>query len=53
MDRDIIDIMKFKPTARLGDVSYGRVGDAFRMAPPKWEQEEVKVEDALATLSLL
>ncbi|KAG2083826.1 hypothetical protein BD769DRAFT_1646466 [Suillus cothurnatus] len=52
-DRGIIDIMKFKPTVRLGDVSYGHVGDAFRMVPPKWEQEEVKVEDTLATLSLL
>jgi len=52
-DRGIIDITKFKPTVRLGDVSYGHVGDAFRMVPPKWEQEEVKVEDMLATLSLL
>ncbi|KAG2108551.1 hypothetical protein BD769DRAFT_1675249 [Suillus cothurnatus] len=52
-DRGIIDITKFKPIARLGDVSYGRVGDAFRMPPPKWAQEEVKIEDALATLSLL
>ncbi|KAG2083435.1 hypothetical protein BD769DRAFT_627949 [Suillus cothurnatus] len=52
-DRGIIDITQFKPIARLGDVSYGRVGDAFRMPAPKWAQDEVKIEEAFTTLSLL
>jgi len=52
-DRGIIDITQFKPIARLGDVSYGRVGDAFRMPAPKWVQDEVKIEEAFTTLSLL
>ncbi|KAG2108541.1 hypothetical protein BD769DRAFT_1365882 [Suillus cothurnatus] len=50
-DRGIIDLTKYKPVARLGDVSYGRVGDACRMAPPKWAQEEAKIQEALATVS--
>ncbi|KAG2122547.1 hypothetical protein BD769DRAFT_1474738, partial [Suillus cothurnatus] len=49
-DRGIIDITKFKPIAPLGDVSYGRVGDAFGMPAPKWAQDEVKIEEAFATL---
>jgi len=49
-DRGIIDITKFKPVAPLGDVSYGRVGDAFKMPAPKWVQDGVKIEEAFATL---
>ncbi|KAG1724913.1 hypothetical protein EDB19DRAFT_1858384 [Suillus lakei] len=39
-DRGIIDLTKPNPVARLGNISYGRVGDAYRLAHP-WAQEEV------------
>ncbi|KAG1888590.1 hypothetical protein F4604DRAFT_960423 [Suillus subluteus] len=60
--RGVIDLTKFKPVARVGDISYARVGDAFRIASPTWAQDkakirnvldEAKIEGALATLSLL
>ncbi|KAG1740313.1 hypothetical protein EDB19DRAFT_1708975 [Suillus lakei] len=52
-DRGVIDLTKFKPVARLGDISYARVGDAYRLARPSWAQEEAKIQDVLATLASL
>ncbi|KAG2112512.1 hypothetical protein DEU56DRAFT_842592 [Suillus clintonianus] len=52
-DRGVIDLTKFRPVARLGDISYARVGDAYRLARPTWAQEETKIQDALATLASL
>ncbi|KAG1854970.1 hypothetical protein DFJ58DRAFT_727722 [Suillus subalutaceus] len=60
--RGVIDLTKFKPVARVGDISYARVGDAFRIASPTWAQDKAKIRDvldeakiggALATLALL
>ncbi|KAG2035297.1 hypothetical protein BDR03DRAFT_923034 [Suillus americanus] len=60
--RGVIDLTKFKPVARVGDISYARVGDAFRIVSPTWAQDkskiqealdEAKIPEALATLSLL
>jgi len=48
-----IDITKFKPVARMGDISYARVGDAFRLARPSWAQEETTIQDVLTTLATL
>ena len=48
--RGTIDITMYKPVARLGDISYARVGDAFRIPCPvwtAWAKEESKVEEAL------
>lgn len=46
-ERGTIDLTKFKPMARLGDISYARVGDAFRLPRPVWATEESKVEEAI------
>ncbi|KAG1876329.1 hypothetical protein F4604DRAFT_1621999 [Suillus subluteus] len=60
--RGVIDLTKFKPVARVGDISYARVGDGFRIASPTWAQDKAKIHEALddaniggalATLSLL
>ncbi|KAG1854972.1 hypothetical protein DFJ58DRAFT_703022 [Suillus subalutaceus] len=60
--RGVIDLTKFKPVARVGDISYARVGDAFRIASPTWAQDKAKIRDvldgakigeAMATLALL
>ncbi|KAG6375235.1 hypothetical protein JVT61DRAFT_3449 [Boletus reticuloceps] len=40
--RGTIDITKFKPISRLGDNSYGRVGDAFKLARPSWAADEAR-----------
>ncbi|KIO12012.1 hypothetical protein M404DRAFT_994072, partial [Pisolithus tinctorius Marx 270] len=45
-ERGVVDITKYKPIARLGDISYGRVGDVFRLPRPVWEQEREKIEQA-------
>ncbi|KIO12052.1 hypothetical protein M404DRAFT_994092 [Pisolithus tinctorius Marx 270] len=46
-ERGVVDITKYKPIARLGDISYARIGDAFRLPRPVWEQEKGKIEQAL------
>ncbi|KAG1854931.1 hypothetical protein DFJ58DRAFT_786758 [Suillus subalutaceus] len=30
-DKGVIDLPKFKPVTRLDDISYSRVGDAYRI----------------------
>ncbi|KAI6011124.1 hypothetical protein EDC04DRAFT_2905670 [Pisolithus marmoratus] len=48
-ERGVIDIAKYKPIARLGDISFGRLGDVFRLPRLVWEQEKEKIEQALDT----
>ncbi|KAG1721619.1 hypothetical protein EDD22DRAFT_746699, partial [Suillus occidentalis] len=43
-DKGVIDLTKFKPVARLGDISYARIGDAYGIARPSWAQEEAKIQ---------
>ncbi|KAG1786310.1 uncharacterized protein HD556DRAFT_1240541 [Suillus plorans] len=52
-DKGVIDLAKFKPVACLGDISYARVGDAYRIARPSWAQEEAKIQEALTTRASL
>ncbi|KAG2064656.1 hypothetical protein BDR04DRAFT_1109765 [Suillus decipiens] len=42
-----IDLEKFKPVGRLGDISYARVGDAYRIARGAWAQDEAKIQELL------
>lgn len=49
-ERGTMDLTKFKPIARMGDISYARVGDAFRLSRPVWATEESKVEEAIDRL---
>ncbi|KIK16199.1 hypothetical protein PISMIDRAFT_686600, partial [Pisolithus microcarpus 441] len=46
-ERGVVDITKYKPIARLGDISYGRVGDVFRLARPVWDREKERIESVL------
>lgn len=50
-ERGGIDLTKLKPVARMGDISYARVGNAFRLDRPPWD--EATIQDALATLATL
>jgi hypothetical protein len=52
-ERGGVDITKFKPVARMGDISYARVGDAFKLTRPVWAQDEATIQDALTTLATL
>ncbi|KAG1803202.1 hypothetical protein EV424DRAFT_1517779 [Suillus variegatus] len=49
--RGAVDLTKFKPVGRVGDISYARVGDTYRIPIPLWAQEEGKIQDALKTLA--
>lgn len=44
---DAIDPAKFQAVGRLGDISYGRIGEAFRIARPSYEENK-EVIDGLA-----
>ena len=33
-------VKKYKPVARMGDISYGTIGDVYRMPAPSWEEVE-------------
>ncbi|KAF9233619.1 hypothetical protein BU15DRAFT_79918 [Melanogaster broomeanus] len=44
-DRGTVDMTLFKPLSRMGDVTYARVGDGFRLVRPVWEQEKDKVSE--------
>lgn len=35
-ERGVVDVAKFKPIARLGDISYASLGTAFRLPRPQW-----------------
>jgi len=45
-ERGTVDVTKFKPVSRLGDISYARLGDVFRLPRPVWATEEGKLEEA-------
>ncbi|KAI6099000.1 hypothetical protein F5141DRAFT_1143918 [Pisolithus sp. B1] len=48
-ERGVIDIAKYKPIARLGDISYGGLGDVFRLPRSVWDQEKERIEQVLET----
>ncbi|KZO92318.1 hypothetical protein CALVIDRAFT_586064 [Calocera viscosa TUFC12733] len=43
-----VDPVKLKPVCRLGDISFARIGDMYRLPRLSWEQEKDKIEAALA-----
>ncbi|KAG1788541.1 uncharacterized protein HD556DRAFT_1402793 [Suillus plorans] len=49
--RGAVDLTKFKPVGRVGDISYARVGDTYRIPIPLWAQEEAKIQEALKILA--
>jgi hypothetical protein len=42
--RGYVDPVKMMPTARIGDVSYARVSDIYRMPVKSWSKEQEAVE---------
>ncbi|KAI0062710.1 hypothetical protein BV25DRAFT_600514 [Artomyces pyxidatus] len=44
-----VDLAKLKPLARMGDITYARVGDGFRLDRPLWSELGDQVQEALAT----
>lgn len=49
-ERETVDPTKFKPVARMGDTSYARVGDAFRIPRPVWATEEGSIQEVMQRL---
>ncbi|KAF8119949.1 hypothetical protein EV363DRAFT_1194054 [Boletus edulis] len=49
-ERGTVDPIKFKPVARLGDISYARLGDIFRIPRPVWATEESNIQTAIQRL---
>ncbi|KAI0028490.1 hypothetical protein K488DRAFT_89688 [Vararia minispora EC-137] len=39
-DKGLVDPFKLRSVSRMGDVTYARVGDAFRIARPGWAEGE-------------
>lgn len=50
-ERGNVDVTRFRPIARLGENSYGRVGDAFKLARPTWAADQSKIREALEKTS--
>ena len=48
-ERGTVDITKFKPVTRLGDITFGRIGDVFKLPSPVWAKDGDKVRQALRT----
>ncbi|EPT00533.1 hypothetical protein FOMPIDRAFT_1036692 [Fomitopsis schrenkii] len=46
-ERGNVDPGKLKPVSRLGDISYARVGDGFRLARPGWANEQENIRKAV------
>jgi len=46
-ERGVIDPVKFKPIARLGDISYAVLGVMIRLPRFSWEAEKDKIAEAL------
>ncbi|KAI0764286.1 hypothetical protein BD413DRAFT_190755 [Trametes elegans] len=46
-ERGVVDYTKLKPVGRLGDITYARVGDGFRLPRPAWKLEGEKVQEFL------
>ncbi|KAI0800409.1 hypothetical protein C8Q74DRAFT_1344837 [Fomes fomentarius] len=46
-ERGVVDITKFRPVGRLGDISYERIGDVFRLPRAQWTLEGEKVQEFL------
>ena len=42
-EKGTVDPEKFKAVSRLGDITYARVGDGYRLERPQWEEEKTKM----------
>ncbi|KAI9063959.1 hypothetical protein FKP32DRAFT_1570991 [Trametes sanguinea] len=49
-ERGVVDYAKLKPVGRMGDITYSRVGDGFRIPRPAWKLEGEKITEFLKGL---
>ena len=43
-EKGIVDPGKLRPVARLGGLTYGRIGDSFELPRMSWKKEKDAVE---------
>ncbi|EJT97039.1 hypothetical protein DACRYDRAFT_112365 [Dacryopinax primogenitus] len=43
-ERGVVDPTKLRPVVRVGDISYARLGDVFRLTRHVWEKEKEKMQ---------
>ena len=46
----LVDPTKFKPIARMGDITYASLGPLYRIARPAWATEKEKIEELRAVV---
>lgn len=49
-EHETVNPTKFKPVARMGDISYARIGDVFRIPRPVWATEEGNIQEVMQRL---
>ncbi len=49
-ERGTVDVTKFKPIVRLGDISYSTIGTSFRIPREQWKLEGERVGAFLKSL---
>ncbi|EIN14335.1 hypothetical protein PUNSTDRAFT_110446 [Punctularia strigosozonata HHB-11173 SS5] len=50
-EKGLVDPAKLQPVSRLGDISYARLGDPFRISRPTWKLEGEGMEQYLTSLT--
>lgn len=46
----LVDPVKYKPVARMGDITYASCGPLYRIARPAWATEKQKIEELMAVI---
>ena len=46
-ERGNVDPARLRPVGRMGDITYARVGDGFRLARPVWANEQETIKKAV------
>jgi len=46
-ERGNVDLEKFRPIARMGDITYATLGGAFRIPRPVWDQDSEDIQTIL------
>ncbi|KAJ7676481.1 hypothetical protein B0H17DRAFT_1080163 [Mycena rosella] len=46
-ERGLVDPAKLKPVGRMGDITYVKIGDGFRIPRPSWAESEEEIQKSL------
>lgn len=49
-EKGAVDLARYKAVGRMGDVTYCRIGDGYRIARPFWNEEGKAIEGAVKAL---